>query len=538
MTNINVLVIGLWGYPGGWHRARYIPVVPNDKRCVGKPSCWVPGEGIDSYSTTIVEAVALKRLGFEIHLRIYGLDTLATPPRPSSGKQPGKAVEGDPRAKLVEEVGRRVEGSLCSDHIEYNDVVEVARWVLERFTDMYTKEVGEQLAASVSVLPGIGVYRACSNLRRFVYRGSPLNTYAALLIDLADALNCVDPDLVVLDISHGVNYLPVLGREAVHKSIRLYSALRGKKVVVAVVNSDPVQEPGQSSHIHLVELRTYEEKPLELFESTVSDLSMEELKPRALERVEPPKEIQELSRVIDYTSKSYTDLMNALTRASSYGLVLYILTRMAGLDLGELERDISSLEGKVKDALYSRSVRLEGDSVTVEHKYAVTPGVVDLLSALRLLKRLREAIKLDFKAWEGWVELELLEKLGGELGLSRIASKILMYEVQDIEKHVNALETLGVDLSKPLVYNTIIQVLNMSLEDAIAREKLREVLMEAEHKARSRPEQRCQANERHFYAHAGLERNIVEVKKQNGKIYIRYIPACLELINEIIAKGG
>ncbi|MEM0249085.1 MAG: TM1812 family CRISPR-associated protein, partial [Ignisphaera sp.] len=379
-----------------------------------------------------------------------------------------------------------------------------------------TKEVGEQLAASVSVLPGIGVYRACSNLRRFVYRGSPLNTYAALLIDLADALNCVDPDLVVLDISHGVNYLPVLGREAVHKSIRLYSALRGKKVVVAVVNSDPVQEPGQSSHIHLVELRTYEEKPLELFESTVSDLSMEELKPRALERVEPPKEIQELSKLIDYTSKSYTDLVNALTRASSYGLVLYILTRMAGLDLGELERDISSLEGKVKDALYSRSVRLEGDSVTVEHKYAVTPGVVDLLSALRLLKRLREAIKLDFKAGEGWVELELLEKLGGELGLSRIASKILMYEVQDIEKHVNALE---------------------SLEDAIAREKLREVLMEAEHKARSRPEQRCQANERHFYAHAGLERNIVEVKKQNEKIYIRYIPACLELVNEIIAKG-
>ena len=290
-----------------------------------------------------------------------------------------------------------------------------------------------------------------------------------------------DLEEVHLDLSHGINFMPVLTYRIIRRLLGMMALV--KKVKLTVYNSDPHVKgvAGSPLRINVVEESTFNPEPYSLKANKV--------------RVLRSRTEKNLGRVIDEAfrganvGKKHWAFLGALYN----GLPLALTTFFP--DTNPLKKAIDSAE-----ALYFRETE-----------------IIESEKGLRVLRNLEFT-----KHFEVMVSLWFMAELMERMGLSR--KEIL--EVGDIEYITNSI--FGYDERfKSRILNEIRRIKEMG--DKISCEwNLYNSIMNAEAGT---------IDKRNFIAHAGFERNAVELRKVNENIQVRYAEGAIDTVAKLAQTG-
>jgi len=326
------LIVSIWGDPGGWTEACYrVPEIQKVEKC--KLSDITMSEQVHNYKCTLG---ALLR-AYSNHVSeaiVYVADTLAFSKNISQYVGPSNELRS--YEDIVNRVKQYIEGILNNEKYVHPD-------------DKY------KVINNVVVLPNVGIYGYYKSIiAEFV--GSPLNYYYGLLFDLytrlTKSMKNKDVNTVILDVSHGVNFMPVLGFHAVIEVVKLYALEKSGDVRLVVLNSDPVIDVKcmpecipRNMNIIYCEVYNREKSLRELVEHLRRS---EEKKPYImLEKAKPPDEVSHLNDIHGGISKNIVQHVKVLLESIDKGLPLplvYTLERLrTSIDVDYLDRLVNSV---------------------------------------------------------------------------------------------------------------------------------------------------------------------------------------------------
>ncbi len=234
MTENRVLVAAPWGSPFRWHRVRY------SLASLGPCRDAAPGAGVES-RTSLEAIVASCRPARTL---IVVSDTLSVDAvRPEQSRC--KGCPGNPETAKIDPA------SLDS----YEELVSGVRERVERWISCCAGGLlAEHLKTrrlEVSVVPGFGFY---AGWRFGAGLENPLSSYTGeVAVILLHELLDVQPDTMVVDLTHGINYMPVAFYQSALIATHAYTIATRKSIELIFVNSEPVLGPGEQSRIHVVE---------------------------------------------------------------------------------------------------------------------------------------------------------------------------------------------------------------------------------------------------------------------------------------------
>lgn len=549
MDNIKTLIVAPWGLPAGWRLVEYaVPTPPSELKDYSRLYKWglEQRECVKSYSSTAAIAKLFVERNHNVVVAVYGLDTLATPSLPDLEKIP---VEEEARRKLVE----RVHEILKENYSSYAEIMEKAEEVLKLFAEEYIMETcRKQVELHIKVLPGVGVFKKAR------FSGSTWNFYTALTLDLTNLVLRSNPDVIILDLSHGINYMPVLAYKSVDLITKFLSAYTSSVKYLVIFNSDPVtttqpskphappssttQQRGageERAYLHIIDAVKVEPRITSVIEELIDLIERDQQTKvfRMLSGEKPPTSVAELQRKIQNLAERVLQILKGFQGSASYGIVLYTSQKLIELSsskgLEEIEEYSNKLYRDLIEVLNQRKVSSK-EVLEVKHEFALTPSVTALYIAVKLLGKLAViAEKIKYRKTRAGeqeillISLESLEHLVKELGLKEAAREIANYELGDMKKRLNTfIERYKLTRDAPyylipysVVYDTT------SISDKAAGKKNKEETGEQE--------KTCYINERHFYAHAGMERNTIVVTLDK---YVGYKPLCKQEIDKLIQK--
>ncbi len=519
---------------------------PQDPTRWGKLSEWgfygvSERVNVRSHSTTMALARAFIESGWSVHIIIYALDTLASP----ASVPPGILEKERER-----EFNALLEEFYSADPRRYEDIVERSRRVINFFLDEYLDEAGiEKDLVEIYILPGTGRWKLRNPQaadKPYNYIGSPLNMQALLEIHLAERLQQLRPDALVLDISHGINYMPALSLRVLERLLVFHTALRGEPISVAVMQSDPVSDDDQESLIHVVEAGRVGysiHDALEYFVGPLPSAAGEIHGYRMLGRSKPPEALRRLRIDLRRALEEYWAPLKALMASNRHGLALYALHLLSEVEPTALKADLESLEDSMRGALRYREVHIE-NGIVVLQPYVIIPGEsLNVFYALELLEALASLEELKPRAIGAYRMFSLsslrryLERIRPPEPSRAIAEK----EIDDVEARTRwFLELLEAEpslLSKPTSYSTVYAVLEEKAYEALrGRENILKGVGENQEKLEKGAGGSCSIDKRNFYAHAGMERNALAVILGGEGVYVGYHPHCLDSVKAIASK--
>jgi CRISPR-associated protein Csx1 len=400
----------------------------------------------------------------------------------------GKVREGRTSLGLLEEeIGPDqvliIVGDTLGEGPTYGDVKESARvCVRERIKDFGL----DPDRIRISVLPATGQFPG----RRF--KGDPKDFYHTLLKELSETLLNLsgDGDVEVhLDITHGINYMPVLTYRAVRDLLGLLAAFR--RVKLRVYNADPFVGGAADTvlDVNVIEDICVEPVPLQTLPETghlvlpADHLSPEEKKVLG----------REISRRLRLDVPSVRAFLGAFTN----GLPLALCTFFP--DAGDLRRTLE-----------------EAHSVFEEHTQ-----VREDKEALHVTRRLRmgEGFALSVKA------VFLAELIERTLGRRPPGDAVGYSFLKDLSDKVFGYDRRFRDR------------IGKDLRDI--KEKAEEAGLGSGWKVLNElfGGQVKEVDRRNFIAHSGFERNAVEVCRCEGEIYLRYREDQREKVRDYCTAG-
>ena len=333
----------------------------------------------------------------------------------------------------------------------------------------------------IVVAPGVGSFD------RWDFIGSMEDFYGYSIYMLVDKVSTLKLDAgsenleFHLDLTHGVNFMPVLA----YKAVREVAEITPMNVRLYVYNSDPYRREATKLKIHLVESSNISWKP---------SLNILERKPRFLKAIDESvvndefyrREIRELENL-------NVDRLNAFVGSIVNGLPLVFFTFYPDLEMLRkvVERVIM---------LYFRYTVVWEDGVS---------GRIEVRRRLSLGKDFPSLVKVTFLA-------RMLEGFRPECG----------------EIELEKLENL-----KNRFFSRNEKVNAMISSDLHRIEQVRSKLSDKWGKLRDYFEEPGGYDPRNFLAHSGLEKNVTEVRINGDRILLRYCTDYLKDIARDSARG-
>lgn len=362
----------------------------------------------------------------------------------------------------------------------------------------FVKECGIPDNPEIIMAPGVGKFsEKTSNGRIFQrnFKGRMLDYYSFLLYKFSSIFCTSDSDSelsIYLDLSHGINFMPVLTYRAVRDIGRIFAI--NKKVTLEVYNSDPITwHPSLEDEF---QINKVEESRLEFSIEKYSGDTGKFLLLKEVERNEKidSKEKKALCKKKDYPHKKAKDLL-AFLGAVTNGLILPIFIFYP--DVEELKR---TLNETIELWVNSISFNHNNEYFICERKVAFTEffnAFIKVLVFAYCLNKERKS-EIELREVKG-----LYEEIFQHMEIIKHA----------IEKELHKLEKIQEEIQKNK--NEIDKwtlLVNVKLKDANSSGK------------------EYQIDKRNFFAHAGFEENAVELKTKNGALLLRYHLKKIEVI--------
>ena len=394
---------------------------------------------------------------------------------------------------------------------------------------------------SVVVLPGVGRFER-GVVRSFL--GGLGQFRVAAFLKTLDFLVEYRPERVILDLTHGLNYMPTYVRLSVFDALTCYSALAKVGVKLLVYNSEPFPEGAEEAcglNIMLVEDYWFEPRWAlgRLYDRLASSFTIW-LKPTPIKSVFG-------RRLPAYSGDGWRSLYRCtakLVKAASWGFIIPLAESVEELSsLG-----LAALKCELEHFSYLRDCEDLVEVCGSTLRYLFSP-----IYEAALLLGFAEAVKpldLKLRRVDGGFSGVDLRMLADGL-LQKTPLELFKHEWGQIVDRVRLFRCLGLDMSGWRRLKAYTEVSNLrfggksliecmreaeSLGSNLDAEKLmRELGCEVD-RALAEGERVDEAERRNFIAHAGLERNITLVSVRGDDILVKYDENLRERVEKIIRE--
>jgi CRISPR-associated protein Csx1 len=466
---MRVAVVATWGLPLMWRRVKYfVPKLPS-KLC-GRPSDYFEAAlEREGYSSTAVVRDALA--DHVVHVVVVGQESIVAKCRNAPGEP------RDDKQRVDAEVCR-LNGELHGRVASVEELRREAEDRLRRYVELFLGR------ADVVVLPAVGWYEG------YRFSGSLDNAGFFIVDEIYRRLEQLAPDAVVLDVTHGINYMPLFARQAVYMASKALYVRRGAPRCLLVVNSDPVTQDGQDAAINIVESVELEGTTLD--EVLVDLATDKDITPLRLLRNAPREAVGAVRRRV----RDVAGRLGVLSDALRLGLLLYFA--QAGGDVRNLAEAVKKAVEEVRDAVLKASLERGGPWVHVVRRLAADPG----LARLRILAEVLAWAHGEMQrcgAEDGFYKLNCLGDAADTLKLGVVAKTLLKNEIDSLSDKLKGWAEEG---------------------PRLACEALGETC---------KP---CSVNRRILIAHAGLAKAIIEVARRGGELYVKLRRDCVPAVED------
>lgn len=486
----------------------------------GQPVCWsnvtyaVDNIKLESCSPLPVLLLHIAEKSSSSIKRIYlmGLDSVVDVP-----DDPCQHVKSICKKAFLE-CRKRLKSSInCSSYTELaKHAEELYKCILEKILSNAAREAGCSVlldlidSITTVVLPATG-----SPGGRIVFRGNPEDYLSIALLTIGRDLlfsrdlfeNC-SSIVLVLDITHGINYTAALAMRIAEITAEILKLLYNKPVKLEVYNSDPVV-PGRGSSETRIN-KVYEKKITEIEIPLLDELKL--FNPALIE--EP---------CLNTVEKHNTEWRESNAKSAVTNVVasLYTPAPLALLYAClDYRNSLSAFTGGVREDVFSKIAKTWLNTTfikddTVQRCLSV-PGSTawSTLVAEAVCRRVESLMKVVGKAKIDFgdvpaFKLDLLKEVAENI-YSRVhstAEYIVKDEVSKLKKYVkDAEEKLGEHgVDSCVSYGELIE----RVKGTPASEKPTQTTTP-------------QGKERHFIAHAGMLKDVVQVCEHNGELYVKY----------------
>ncbi len=420
----------------------------------------------------------------------------------------------------------------------YTDIVEVARSTIDDW--IRDNIVGDDPLANlysagrvyIKVAPNIGSFpigsvrqpRGMLSLAiddKLTSRGlvvSPLGLYEVhalsyILDMLLDGRG--EYDSVVVDLTHGVNFMPLATFRAALHAARTYAVSRGRSVNIYVYNSEPVygNYPGPY-RIHMLDSYTIE-PPKAAFMLAYSTKWFHGSKGLRLTKQagrlqsELQKRVRALGREVSRHYLDWLVAVGAYKACAGLAAIYYASSRNEDCNLC---RAVSQLDEALQLARKAVEVTRDGEGVKAKWVLAAPRNSAWALTAAASIADyvVRNVAHVALNPEEEGVSVEDLqavaENMGKGEGAGMTRCMMAVNECDSLKK--NCLENPDEERC-PLIVGDDVW-----------------------------PEEECMsssASPRNFVAHGGLERNLVEAKRtREGRLKLRYRKGCWGIVKNLL----
>jgi CRISPR-associated protein Csx1 len=331
------------------------------------------------------------------------------------------------------------------------------------------------------------------------------------------------PTKIILDLSHGVNYMPTYLRQTTETAIASYILATGKTVKLLVYNSAPVPGGDRGRRIEESTIHLVEEKEINGWDAKrilYTQLGLQLLKPT--HQASPIRSPLGL-KVPEHDGREWRRLLEAIkyfVKSAELGQSLplaYIIGEINGIDIQRLYRTAERF-AYIRDC----SDLVEIGDRTIIFRYALRYGASLSITLANSIKS---------KDWQGTPPYPIDHiKMISKNYMTLATDRLLESEARQLEDRVGIVQKLLPHhrIDKTL-YVKLIEVGNIQIGKGrrlldIYREQHNvdeKAVEEAEEIMRRADKQEC-PDPRNLIAHAGLEQNITLITLREGRILVEY----------------
>jgi len=374
--NGRTLVVATWGHPAQWHNVLYsVGTKVRDFKCC----------------TSLIPL--LKYLeGKEVDVAIVALDSLAEKPR--------KSVDS-PCYICYESLSKELENPLKDGYRELREALEA---FLRKFFQCLTETYGSAMDVNLKrVVIGPALGSPGGNWR---FEGSAMDFEALVLGELGRLCLRERYSRLILDLTHGVNYVPSIVTRLASKlaSVLLVAHEDLREVRLTIYNSDPAVQDGKANI------------------NVIADEVVKHVQP--LHKLPPPVELE-----------GSTDVLGSSLKGWYYGFVKYVVSSLyypLPLALHELalQSYCVSPEDPIEEilSLWTSHVEVDYQSLRVRRRLSLCP---DSIYAILLTK----AVCRRLSPYRGPLDVEKAKGLARVYeSVHRALYELINHELSLLEK--------------------------------------------------------------------------------------------------------
>jgi CRISPR-associated protein Csx1 len=500
------VIVSVWGDPSQWDFVRYYV---EDFRGGGfKPSS-------RKYKSTLG---ALMEFYGDARVLLFVASTLV--------RFPGRVFER--YSEVVDDVMLNVSGFLKSGD--------------------YCVDLGR---VELRILPGIGRFKPRGSDVTIDFIGNINAFRVAASISAYEFISEIKPETLILDISHGVNYMPVYVRQSVYDAFNAYVASSGGSGRWVVYNSEPFTKGANVEDLRLnivedVEINAVRAREYlyNEFESLYVNGNFKPYKPdvKNLESVRVWRKLNE--QIIKFV------------KFSMMGQILPLIESMKELIRFESEKLMCELKkySYLEDCDDIVDVKSNGKSLKVQYLHAPQYQTTLMIFIKNIVEK--QSDREIIEAEDGY-EIEGLKKVA-EKFIREPGGTLVKNELSQMRERAELCRELQLKLNEWTPYKAIIEVGEKQVEfedrkikliliyrnykdGKMKEEKFKEIIVrERENLQKDLKEfmKTKSIDKRNLIAHASLEGNITLLSMRNEKIYVKHSPEkdLQEQLNNILKE--